>query len=166
MAGLAKVNVRSENWYQGYFEKICSYIKGGPRKFPNRDIMLVGIEGCPTFGERTLQEFGFVIADIDIAVKDGLLSKRPESMRVPFHKFERSLNRLMEDDYYVIVFSCPARIDDNHHVMAQVEDICSKEVFRLCVDIAFSSADDAGAACREHLKVFISFAFFPCLFFP
>jgi hypothetical protein len=155
MAGLqTKINVRLERWYFGYFEKICSYIKGAPRKFPDRDIILVGIEGCPTFGERTLQEFGFVVADIDIALKDGKLTKRPETTRVPFQKFEKTLERLIENEkYYIIVFSCPARIDDNFQVMAQVEDICTKESLRAFVDIAFSDADDAGAAFRAHLKV-------------
>ena len=150
----APLNVREEAWYGRYYQTVEYAINNLHRKYPNATIYLMGIEGDVQWGKRTLQEWTFLLEDIDKHILDGKISKRPSNMRVSFESFPQMVEMFAsQPDTYVLVASCPARIDDNHRVMEDVHDITSGKPWSAKVDLVFSSANSAASAEFYNIRV-------------
>ena len=150
----APLNVREEAWYGRYYQTVEYAINNLHRKYPNATIYLMGIEGDVQWGKRTLQEWTFLLEDIDKHILDGKISKRPSNMRVSFESFPQVVEMFAsQPDTYVLVASCPARIDDNHRVMEDVQDITSGKPWSAKVDLVFSSANSAASAEFYNMRV-------------
>ena len=148
---IEELNVRNEVWYWRYYQTVASGINNAHRKHPGATIYLLGIEGDVQYGKRTLQEWTFLLEDIDKHILDGKISTRPSNMRISLESFPQMVAMFAsQPNTYVLVASCPARIGDNHNVMEDVREITSGKPWSAKVDLVFSSADSAASAdgCR------------------
>ena len=76
---------------------VSNAINNVVRKFPHRAVILLGIEGDLVWGARTLQEWTFLIEDVDGQVRAGEIHVRPESQRFPFTAFTRRIEEAGKD---------------------------------------------------------------------
>ena len=139
------LNVRTEPWYARYYQEVTHTINNRARQFPDKSIVLVGIEGDVKWGQRTKQEWTFLQEDIDEQVVAGTVAKRPQNMRIPFGEFASEVERLACSGKHVLVASCPARLGENRDVMNDAEAVISGQPWSGSVDIVFSRAGSAAS---------------------
>jgi hypothetical protein len=139
------LDVRTEPWYDAYLHRVVEAINNRARQFPDKSIVLVGIEGDVKWGQRTKQEWTFLQEDIDEQVVAGTVAKRPQNMRIPFGEFASEVERLACSGKHVLVASCPARLGENRNVMNDAEAVISGQPWSGSVDIVFSRAGSAAS---------------------
>jgi len=119
----------------------------------NGQLKIIGIEGDVVYGERTLQEWTALQADLDKGFKDGKLAERPKNSRVALEDLEEELEWVNKGGKvrYIIVASCPNRIGDNHKVMEQVKATCAE--YDDLVKCTFSYAGNLAADFEANMRL-------------
>lgn len=134
------VDVREEDWYKRYLQSVSDTVNDIADKQHFKDnkgkIKVLGIEGDVAYSLRTRYEWTCLQADIDRGVELNIMRVRPQFTRIPFSQLKEELEwvkkepRLccikMNTPRYIVVASCPGRIDEDRKVMEQVRELCSR----------------------------------------
>ena len=137
-----EIPLRKECWYDGFLELLVLCVNNAARKFPGRDVMLLGVEGSVE-DTRTVEEYFVVLSDLNLAFESKKIKKKTESARIPFRKMNHTLEVFMErEEYAVIVFSCPTRGDEMEDVRDQVKSLCSGRSYSHAIDVVLSPVND------------------------
>jgi len=157
VAAPSPIDVRTESWYGRYLQSNSDAINAianmNKYKKNNGQLKIIGIEGDVVYGERTLQEWTALQADLDKGFKDGKLAERPKNSRVALEDLEEELEWVNKGGKvrYVIVASCPNRIGDNHKVMEQVKATCAE--YDDLVKCTFSYAGNLAADFEANMRL-------------
>ena len=91
--------------------------------------------------------------DLDQGFQDGKLVERPKPLRIALEDLQEELEWVTRAGKvrYIIVASCPARIDENFDVMDQVKEMCAE--YDDLVKCTFSYAGNLAADFEAKMKL-------------